>query len=110
MILIMGVIFFLSGLPKDALIEPMIPGGDKLAHAMVYGLLAASFLYALPERFKDSFPGLTMLSTVIFCLLYGLSDEYHQSFVPGRLQDSMDLIADTIGAIVATCLWKFRQG
>ncbi len=38
---------------------------------------------------------------MLFCLFYGMTDEWHQSFVPGRDADWMDLGADTMGAIIA---------
>jgi len=38
---------------------------------------------------------------VILCVLYGISDEYHQSFVPGRSPDLLDIRNDTIGAVLA---------
>ena len=44
---------------------------------------------------------------------YAASDEWHQSFVPGRASEAADWIADTAGAIVAVVLytrWKwYRQ-
>ena len=42
-----------------------------------------------------------MSCSVLFCLFYGMTDEWHQSFVPGRDADWMDLVADTMGAIIA---------
>lgn len=42
--------------------------------------------------------------SVIFCSLYGVSDEYHQSFVPGRLAETGDWLADTLGAAISTMI------
>jgi VanZ family protein len=39
--------------------------------------------------------------------LYGISDEFHQSFVSGRSVDSTDWIADTVGAVLAVTGVKF---
>jgi VanZ family protein len=36
--------------------------------------------------------------------LYGISDEFHQSFVPGRTPDVVDWLADTSGALLAVLL------
>jgi VanZ family protein len=43
-------------------------------------------------------PIILALITIAFCSLYALSDEWHQSFVPGRSSDVLDWIADTLGA------------
>ena len=37
--------------------------------------------------------------------LYGITDEWHQYYVPGRFSDVMDWIADTLGAALATFLY-----
>jgi VanZ family protein len=41
------------------------------------------------------------LLSIAFCSLYGLSDEWHQSFVVGRESDFADWVADTSGAALA---------
>lgn len=38
--------------------------------------------------------------TALGALLYGLTDEYHQSLVPGREADVLDLLADTVGGLL----------
>ena len=43
-----------------------------------------------------------MRSAIAIASLYGVTDEYHQLFVPGREFDVLDLVADTIGSIVGT--------
>jgi VanZ family protein len=44
------------------------------------------------------------LATVAFCVAYGVSDEFHQSFVPGRTPDVADIYADAAGAIAAVAV------
>ena len=72
---------------------------DKFYHAGAYfimGLLAwRSF-----KHLASSSIILALLS-IAFCSLYGLSDEWHQSFVAGRESDITDWLADTIGAVLA---------
>ncbi|HEV8713412.1 MAG TPA: VanZ family protein, partial [Candidatus Binatia bacterium] len=49
-----------------------------------------------------------VLSTVAFTGLYGLSDEWHQVYVPGRCADLYDALADAYGGTlggVALLLW-----
>lgn len=41
------------------------------------------------------------LLCVLFCSLYGVSDEWHQSLVPGRTASVWDWLADSLGATMA---------
>lgn len=43
-------------------------------------------------------------TTFLFCSLYGMSDEWHQSFVPGRSVSVFDWLADSLGAALAVYL------
>lgn len=107
MIGVMGTIFFLSHQPATTLPVPWFPGLDKLAHATVYAGLAGTVLYAVPTRFRMDRPQLTALMVVLFCLLYGITDEYHQSFVPGREPSLGDVLADTAGAVLLAGAWFY---
>lgn len=105
MIAIMGIIFFLSHQPGDSIDLPDFPDIDKLLHSLVYGTLALATLYAVPGRVIMRFPLRTSVLVVLFCLFYGLSDEWHQSFIPGRFPSGWDIAADTLGAVVVVFLW-----
>lgn len=98
---VMGLIFFLSSLPGSAISLPDIISLDKILHAGIYGLLAAAALFAIPAEHYLRRPGLISLAAVLLCLLYGISDECHQSFVPGRQPSGLDLAADAAGAATA---------
>lgn len=52
-----------------------------------------------------------ILAFVITCL-YGVSDEFHQKFVPGRTPDVYDVVADAIGGLffLGTYLVWRRKG
>jgi VanZ family protein len=71
---------------------------DKFAHFAVYGLLA-TLVCRLGEGRQVAFWTLLAVSA------YGASDEWHQSFVPGRSTDVRDWIADTVGAAIAIGLY-----
>ncbi|HBI14567.1 MAG TPA: teicoplanin resistance protein VanZ [Desulfobulbaceae bacterium] len=104
MMTVMGIIFFLSHQPGTAFQLPLLSGADKFGHAILYALLAGTALYAMapvpPRRMLQA-----GLLVVLFCLLYGISDEFHQSFVPGREPSGGDLLADAAGAVAAVALW-----
>jgi len=103
--LTMGTIFFLSHQPGTAFHLPSIPGLDKLGHGIMYAILAAAALYAMSEKKLRANSGRAGTQIVLFCLLYGLTDEYHQSFIPGRETSLGDLVADGTGAAIFVFLW-----
>jgi VanZ family protein len=113
MLMVMGTIFLLSDQPGDTLHLPPLPGIDKLAHGVVYGILAAATIFAFSERYKMQNLRVVQVVTTFFCFCYGASDEFHQSFVPGRSTSGLDLLADVGGALLVCLLWaglrKHRQ-
>lgn len=82
-------------------------GQDKVLHFGAYfimGFLAwRSFKHLLPS------PIMLALVSAVFCSLYALSDEWHQSFVPGRSSDVLDWTADTLGASFSIFLLYRRR-
>lgn len=75
-----------------------VAGEDKVVHFFVFGLLAT--LLARTD-WTAGRPWLAVLLTS----LYGLFDEAHQAFTPGRFVDVADWVADTLGAIVAVTVY-----
>jgi VanZ family protein len=99
----MVVIFWLSASPDAQgsfwLLE-LIPFQDKGAHALTFGSLAL-LLYLASRRY-----GLAFLLTA----LYGISDEIHQHFVPGRSADVTDWFADITGSALGLgMVWVFSS-
>jgi VanZ family protein len=105
----MATIFILSHQPGDTLQLPSIPGLDKVAHAVIYGVLAASALYAFTPNSTQYDPRARAAAVVVFCVLFGLVDEYHQSFIPGRWASGWDLVADGLGGAMVAGLWWWRR-
>lgn len=82
---------------------------DKLYHAGAYSIMGLLAWRAF-KSFLDVPIILSMLS-IAFCSLYGLSDEWHQSFIMGRESEVADWVADTSGAFMAVMsLYKFSFG
>jgi len=102
---IMGTIFFLSHQPGDSLYIPPILWGDKIAHIAIYAMLATAVLYAFHSRLKGERKMLACLLTMGICILYGIGDEFHQSFIPDRSVSFADVVADTMGAAAACAAW-----
>ncbi|WP_340817897.1 VanZ family protein [Methanolobus sp. WCC4] len=74
---------------------------DKIAHIFIY----FGFGLLLNLTFRNSERSLFQKYAAIFAIitgvLYGITDEMHQSFVPGRVASTADLFADGIGVILA---------
>ena len=105
----MALLFYLSHQPS--LDAPMLfPGQDKVFHAAVYGVLGLLLLAAQPRKAQGYSWRQVGISTLI-ASLYGLSDEIHQYFVPGRSSEVLDWVADTVGALIAVSLlaWLSRK-
>lgn len=105
MIIIMGTIFFLSHQPGDSMDLLSFPGLDKVAHISIYGLLAGSIIYAFNPLFRISNPKWVIFITLCICLLYGISDELHQSFIPNREKSLADVLADFTGGVFTCLVW-----
>lgn len=100
--LMMAIIFAFSSRAKDEL--PNFQDWEyfvkKSSHFLVYGLLALSYIRALPKQ--------NYFLAWILAILYALSDEFHQSFVPGRTSSLVDVfVFDNLGAIVALVLHRY---
>lgn len=96
-VLLAAVIVGASG--RGQVAEPAIVNFDKVAHFFVYGLLAT-----LVAR-NGFVPGGRAWVPIVAVALFGLTDEWHQSFTPGRRVETVDWIADTAGAIVAVSVY-----
>ena len=93
-----ALIYWLSDQPS--LPVPMLfDWQDKLHHMAAYSVMSVLAWRAF--RHFISSPLLLGIISIVFCSLYGISDEYHQSFVPGRSSDIWDWAADTLGSALA---------
>ena len=98
-ILWMGAIFAVSDMPSIA--TPFEPVYDftfkKLAHVTVYGILTALLFSALRIHIRPR--GRVLLTAMLVAVLYAFSDEWHQTFVPGREGTLRDVGIDALGAV-----------
>lgn len=74
---------------------------DKTAHMILYALFGFLLYLTLKNSPSPSFRDHAMLIAIAIGILYGMSDEFHQSFVPGRSANIPDLAADAIGVTLA---------
>ena len=77
---------------------PQIWAGDKVVHALLYGVLAWLVVRALaPEARSPRALGVAFAALLAF----GWADEWHQQFIPGRSRSAADWLADGTGAALA---------
>jgi VanZ family protein len=74
---------------------------DKVLHAGAFGVLALLSAWALTRGRLRAATWPVLLAACLVAILYGATDEFHQSFVPGRDADVFDLVADALGAFAA---------
>lgn len=113
MLIWMGVLFYASHQPHQDLqeenflqwvmtwIDQYLPA-DKVMHFGAYGVLGVLGCFAMFQNGWINW---------FICTLYGISDEFHQSFIPGRSVEALDVLADSLGAgfciILTTYFWAF---
>jgi VanZ family protein len=108
-----GLIFFVSSQPKETFVKLGLSGTllSVAGHLVTYAVLMVLLVIALREGgrlpAKQSY-----LVAFLLVALYGLSDEYHQSFVPGRTATLWDWLVDLLGAGLAWAAlirWEQRR-
>lgn len=106
----MALIFVLSAQET----VPTPPGFDLsltsiAGHFTVYAVLSALAWWALGTFALAPWPRAWLAFGI--ATLYGVSDEWHQAFVPGRHPDVFDVLVDAIGAAagIAAAWWLVRR-
>ncbi|HUL44138.1 MAG TPA: VanZ family protein [Bacteroidota bacterium] len=96
------VIFGASSIPEVQLPSIVRHFNDKFLHAVtffVFGILIYRAIY--PSHSTREFRWKFILLAILVVVIYGISDEFHQSFVPGRTPDVNDAAADSLGGLLA---------
>jgi len=108
---ILSVILVLIGImmPGDDVPSVGIPHLDKVVHCSMFGFVTVCFYwdYLKAERKMPH-----LIYTIICIMIFGALTEVIQMYVPGRSCDYRDLIADTIGILLATAIsrWIVKKG
>lgn len=102
-----GLIFYLSHQARP-------PGADLapafLGHIAVYLILGLLVAFASTSRFRRPLNRRRFLGVMALILLAGILDEFHQSFVPGRVPSAWDVAFDMLGgALGALVGWRLAR-
>ena len=95
----MVAIFVVSSLPDAPLPSGM---SDKSGHTLAYAGLGVCVVRAFAGGLPGRVTAGVALAALAVTIGYAVTDEVHQTFVPGRTGDVGDLYADAGGAIAAT--------
>ncbi|MFQ5577092.1 MAG: VanZ family protein [Anaerolineae bacterium] len=108
----MGLIFYLSHQPD----LPQLPGGfwdtvfKKSSHAAAYAILMGLWWQAL-ITVRPARPA-TLAAALALTLVYAASDEWHQTFIPGRHGQLADVLVDLSGGLAALIIlrrWRLKR-
>jgi VanZ family protein len=92
-------ISLLSSIPGPKMPKVDVLRYDKVVHALVYAVLGALLFVAIRQTWTLTKARVIAIAA-IGALLYGLTDEFHQLFVPGRSAELYDALADGIGGLL----------
>ncbi len=84
---------------------------EHVVHITTYAGLMFWFVFALTKaKLNKENIHLQMISRAFFAtMIYALSDEVHQIFVPGRGLDGIDLLLDAVGAGITLIVIMFLK-
>ena len=104
-----GGIFVLSSLTVPTR-PPLFPQEDKAAHLALFGALAWWLFQPLARTHGLAFAKAALLACLLTSI-YGMLDELHQLFTPGRMCDIRDWAADSVGGLTVwlTARWPRRR-
>lgn len=77
---------------------------DIAAHLVLYAALAFALARAL--RFRRVTIGRAVLGAIIAATVFGVLDEWHQAFIPGRGPSLADAITDGVGATFGALAYR----
>ncbi len=101
-----ALIFYLSNQPQIPFPEMGILSWDKLLHFGAYfGYGVLMQIAVIPNATKKN-KKYQIFIVILLSALFAVSDEIHQSFVPGRDADVFDVLADLVGALTSLLLYR----
>jgi VanZ family protein len=103
----MAVTFYIS---HQSVVSIPMGAPDYVAHGVSYAGLGAMLMRGFAGGRLSAMSWRWVLAATLIASLYGVSDEFHQSFIPGRLPSLSDIVADTIGALIGASLAAVMGG
>ena len=92
-------------LPSDSFPESKLLSYDKLAHVGVFAIHAILLLSGMTWKGKSKTRN-TYFFALTICIVYGSLLEYLQTYIPGRMTDLNDFIANCTGGLVGVIIFS----
>ena len=99
LLIYMALMLALSSLPADNIPKSWLLNFDKLIHLIEYFILGILLMKSM-----KSISTKMLLAVIPVGIIFGIMDEYLQSFISGRFSSGWDVLADTIGVIIGSLL------
>lgn len=93
-------IFWVSSQEELFGVDLRLNGLDKILHVVEYAALGFLVARAITGSSAKISVATLVFTTFIIGTLYGLTDEFHQNFTPGRDANFLDLVSDAIGSFL----------
>jgi VanZ family protein len=105
-----GAIFIGSSLSHPPLVSSVaLPFFDKICHVIEYGGLTLLLIRALSVSKETRAASSLVIWAIVLVVVYGASDEFHQTFTPERTMSGYDLLADAAAAGVVSGFWLLAR-
>lgn len=94
------LIFYISSLP--AIPEPILKVTKEtlILHMIEYAILSILLFRALVNSKNPILRNNAILLSILISTFYGVTDEFHQFFVSGRVANQFDVLANGLGSLV----------
>jgi VanZ family protein len=106
-----AAIFILSSMPTIPLPSQYyeLPSPDKLSHTALYFGLTILLCLSLSNAANPIISERTIILSFTIGTVYGILDEVHQAFVPGRTATLIDIAFDILGTLVAIAIFWYYE-
>jgi VanZ family protein len=113
-LILMALIFVSSSIPMDGeskhfkFVVQLAPTIQNLLHIPVFGLLVYLWMNSLSRHGFSRIQ--TLIITIIITAGYGIFDEFHQLFVPGRYASFSDFLFKILGCTIGITIFFSLNG
>ena len=110
----MGLIFYLSSLSSIGT-GAIFSAIDKIDHERLifhfieYGVLGVLLMLALLKLETDHAAAKLLVAVILIGVIYGVTDEIHQIFVPGRVFSLLDMVFDGLGTLIGAYILAYPK-